>query len=122
MNSHFHSAELYYSHSKRGSSLIFSQDVMHHNSKYYDKPDSFDPDRRIEEFEMHLPRFSYFPFGGGIRGCIGEPFAWQEGILLMARISSSWSMRPAPNQRFPGIILNPKNRIKMKLRDRRKAS
>jgi cytochrome P450 len=74
-----------------------------------------DQDRRIEEFEMHLPRFSYFPFGGGIRGCIGEPFAWQEGILLMATISSSWSMRPAPNQRFPGITLNPKNRIKMKL-------
>ena len=72
---------------------------------------------------MHLPRFSYFPFGGGIRGCVGEPFAWQEGILLIATISSYWSMRLAPNQSVklqPGITLNPKNGIKMKLKSRQR--
>ena len=102
----------------KGSSLIFSQYVMHHNSKYYDEPESFDPDRWTEEFKMHLPRFSYFPFGGGIRGCIGEPFAWQEGILLMSTISNYWSMRLAQGERVKlesGITLNPKNGIKMKL-------
>ncbi|MFY9967508.1 MAG: cytochrome P450, partial [Nitrososphaeraceae archaeon] len=106
----------------KGSSLLFSQYVMHHNSKYYNNPESFHPDRWTEEFKMHLPRFSYFPFGGGIRGCIGEPFAWQEGILLIATISSYWSMRLAPNERVklePGITLNPKNGIKMRLRARR---
>jgi cytochrome P450 len=107
----------------KGSSLLFSQYVMHHNSKYYNKPESFDPDRWTEEFKMHLPRFSYFPFGGGIRGCIGEPFAWQEGILLIATISSYWSMRLAPNEQVklePGITLNPKNGIKMRLRSRKR--
>jgi cytochrome P450 len=107
----------------KGSSLIFSQYVMHHNARYYDNPETFDPDRWTEDFKMHLPRFSYFPFGGGIRGCVGEPFAWQEGILLIATISSYWSMRLAPNQHVklePGITLNPKNGIKMKLRVRRK--
>lgn len=107
----------------KGSSLMFSQYVMHHSAKYYNNPETFDPDRWTEEFKMHLPRFSYFPFGGGIRGCVGEPFAWQEGILLIATISSYWSMRLAPNQRVkfqPGITLNPKNGIKMKLRSRRK--
>ena len=107
----------------KGSSLMFSQYVMHHSSKYYDNPETFDPDRWTEEFKMHLPRFSYFPFGGGIRGCVGEPFAWQEGILLLATISSYWSMRLAPNQRVklqPGITLSPKNGIKMKLKSRRK--
>ena len=107
----------------KGASLMFSQFVMHHNSKYYDNPETFDPDRWTEEFKMHLPRFSYFPFGGGIRGCVGESFAWQEGILLIATISSYWSMRLAPNQRIklrPGITLNPKNGIKMKLKYRRK--
>lgn len=107
----------------KGSSLIFSQYVMHHNARYYDNPETFDPDRWTEDFKMHLPRFSYFPFGGGIRGCVGEPFAWQEGILLIATISSYWSMRLAPNQHVklePGITLNPKNGIKMKLRARRK--
>ena len=109
----------------KGSSLMFSQYVMHHSSKYYDNPETFDPDRWTEEFKMHLPRFSYFPFGGGIRGCVGEPFAWQEGILLLATISSYWSMRLAPNQRVklqPGITLSPKNGIKMKLKSRRKYS
>jgi cytochrome P450 len=107
----------------KGSSLIFSQYVMHHNARYYDNPETFDPDRWTEDFKMHLPRFSYFPFGGGIRGCVGEPFAWQEGILLIATISSYWSMRLAPNQHVklePSITLNPKNGIKMKLRARRK--
>ena len=107
----------------KGSALLFSQYVMHHNSKYYNKPGSFDPDRWTEEFKMHLPRFSYFPFGGGIRGCIGEPFAWQEGILLVATISSYWSMRLAPNQNVKlaaGITLNPKKGIKMKLKARRR--
>ena len=109
----------------KGSSLMFSQYVMHHNTKYYDNPESFDPDRWTEEFKMHLPRFSYFPFGGGIRGCVGEPFAWQEGILLIATISSYWSMRLAPNQSVklqPGITLNPKNGIKMKLKSRQRSS
>jgi cytochrome P450 len=109
----------------KGASLMFSQYVMHHDKKYYDNPESFDPDRWTEEFKMHLPRFSYFPFGGGIRGCVGEPFAWQEGILLIATISCYWSMRVAPNQRVklqPGITLNPKNGIKMKLKSRRKSS
>lgn len=106
----------------KGSSLLFSQYVMHHNSKYYDNPETFDPDRWTEKFKMHLPRFSYFPFGGGIRGCIGEPFAWQEGILLIATISRYWSMRLAQNERVklqPGITLNPKNGIKMKLKARK---
>jgi cytochrome P450 len=106
----------------KGSSLMFSQYVMHHSTKYYDNPETFDPDRWTEEVKMRLPRFSYFPFGGGIRGCVGEPFAWQEGILLIATISSYWSMRLAPNQRIklqPGITLNPKNGIKMKLKSRR---
>ncbi|MGI0045078.1 MAG: cytochrome P450, partial [Nitrososphaeraceae archaeon] len=109
----------------KGSSLMFSQYVMHHNTKYYDNPESFDPDRWTDEFKMHLPRFSYFPFGGGIRGCVGEPFAWQEGILLIATISSYWSMRLAPNQSVklqPGITLNPKNGIKMKLKSRQRSS
>jgi cytochrome P450 len=104
---------------------MFSQYVMHRTTKYYDNPETFDPDRWTEEFKMRLPRFSYFPFGGGIRGCVGESFAWQEGLLLVATISRYWSMRLVHNQRVklhPGITLNPKNGIKMKLKSRRKSS
>ncbi len=102
----------------KGSSIIMSQYVMHHDSRFYVAPDEFNPDRWTDEFKRHLPRFSYFPFGGGIRGCIGEQFSWQEGILLLATISRNWTMSIVPKQKIkldPGITLNPKNGIKMKL-------
>lgn len=102
----------------KGSSIIMSQYVMHHDDKYYDQPNEFNPDRWTDEFKRHLPRFSYFPFGGGLRGCIGESFAWQEGILMIASISSHWKLALVPKQNIkmdPGITLNPKNGIKMKL-------
>ncbi|HYT41963.1 MAG TPA: cytochrome P450 [Methylomirabilota bacterium] len=54
--------------------------------------DLFYPDRWTKEAKLQLPRFSYFPFGGGIRGCIGEPFAWMEGMLLLATVCQKWKM------------------------------
>jgi len=107
----------------KGSSIVMSQYVIHHDNRFYDNPNEFNPDRWTDEFKRSLPRFSYFPFGGGIRGCIGEPFSWQEGILLMATISSNWTMSIVSKQKIemdPGITLNPKNGIKMKISLRRK--
>ena len=104
-----------------GSTILMSQYVMHHNSMYYTDPLIFNPDRWTDEFKRNLPRFAYFPFGGGIRGCIGESFAWQEGILLLSTILKYWKMELAPNQSVkldPGITLNPKKGIKMKIRKR----
>ena len=106
-----------------GSSILMSQYVMHHNPRYYEEPERFNPDRWTEEFKSHLPRFSYFPFGGGIRGCIGEPFAWIEGILIIATIAQKWTMRTLPSQRIgldPAITLRPKYGMKMKLIQRTK--
>lgn len=105
----------------KDSAIFMSQYVMHRNPKYYEDPEEFVPERWTDEFKRHLPRFSYFPFGGGVRGCIGEPFAWQEGILLIATISSYWKMTLKPDQKIkmdPGITLNPKKGIKMILHTR----
>jgi cytochrome P450 len=101
-----------------GSSLLMSQYVMHHDSRYYNQPEVFQPDRWTQEFKNSLPRFAYFPFGGGIRGCIGETFAWTEGILAIASISRQWKMRMVDNQQIEldaGITLRPKRKMKMKL-------
>lgn len=105
-----------------GSSILMSQYVMHHDPRYYEEPERFNPDRWTAEFKTQLPRFSYFPFGGGIRGCIGEPFAWMEGILVIAIIAQKWTMRLVPGQRIkldPAITLRPKYGMKMKLIQRK---
>ena len=105
----------------KDSAIFMSQYVMHRDSRFYEDPELFNPDRWSDEFKRHLPRFAYFPFGGGLRGCIGEPFAWQEGILIIANIMKSWTMKLVPNQRIkldPGITLNPKKGIKMELHSR----
>jgi cytochrome P450 len=101
-----------------GSSILMSQYVMHHDPRYYEEPEHFNPDRWTTKFKTDLPRFSYFPFGGGIRGCVGEPFAWMEGILIIATIAQKWTMHLVPGQRIkldPAITLRPKYGMKMKL-------
>ena len=51
------------------------------------RAERFDPERWTPEARASRPRFSYFPFGGGPRQCIGEGFAWMEGILLLATLA-----------------------------------
>ena len=105
-----------------GSSILMSQYVMHHDPRYFEEPEHFNPDRWTAKFKTELPKFSYFPFGGGIRGCIGEPFAWMEGILIIATIAQKWTMRLVPGQRIkldPAITLRPKYGMKMKLIQRK---
>ena len=105
-----------------GSIILMSQYVMHHNPRYFSDPDNFYPNRWTKETKLHLPRFSYFPFGGGIRGCVGEPFAWMEGILLIATICRQWKMHHDPSHKVelkPLITLRPKYGMRMKLERRR---
>ena len=106
-----------------GSIILMSQYVMHHNPQYFPNPDVFDPDRWTKEFKSVLPRFSYFPFGGGIRGCVGEPFAWIEGILVIATVYRNWKMHHDPGHKVelkPLITLRPKYGMRMKLERRRR--
>ncbi len=88
------------------NSVIFmSQYAMHNSPKYYVDPDIFNPERWTKEFLFKLPRFAYFPFGGGIRSCIGETFAVQEGILALATIFQRWKILPTEEA---GINFEPK--------------
>jgi cytochrome P450 len=70
----------------RGAHLIASQLVVHHDPRWWPDPLRFDPDRFLDTAKASRPKFAYFPFGGGARYCIGEGFAWMEGVLMLATV------------------------------------
>jgi cytochrome P450 len=78
------------------SVVFMSQWVVHRDPRFYPEPERFVPDRWTPAFKAALPRFAYFPFGGGPRQCIGESFAWMELVLLVTTIAQRWRLRPVP--------------------------
>jgi len=94
-----------------GSIVLMSPWVMHHDSRFFPEPYDFDPERWRPEVRDARPKFSYFPFGGGPRVCIGEQFAWMEGVLLIATIAQKWKMRLAPGQ-----VVEPKAMVTLRPR------
>lgn len=83
----------------KGSTLLVSEWVMHHNPRYFPDPEKFDPERWTPESIASRPKFSYIPFGAGPHICIGEPFAWMEGTILGATVAQKWNVRLEPG--FP---------------------
>jgi len=80
------------------SIILMSPWVMHHDERFYPDHNRFDPDRWTPEAREARPKFSYFPFGGGPRVCIGEQFAWMEGVLLIATLAQRWRLSLAEGQ------------------------
>ena len=104
-----------------GTYFFFSQYVMQRDPEYFPDPLRFDPERFTPEAKAARPRFAYFPFGGGGRQCIGESFAWMEGVLLLATIAQKWRLRLLPDQQIdvqPKITLRPKYPIHMRVEER----
>ena len=105
----------------KGSYVFTSQYVVHRHPKYFPEPMRFDPDRWAPEEAAKRPRFSYFPFGGGQRACIGELFAREEMALVLATLLQRWSPELLPGQNIgtaPVITLRANGPIRMRLRKR----
>jgi cytochrome P450 len=98
------------------SVVVVSQYVIHRDERYYQNPLLFDPQRWIPDLRDTRPPFAYFPFGGGPRRCVGEGFAWMEGILLLATLLQRWRFRLVPDHPValkPVVTLRPKYGMKM---------
>jgi cytochrome P450 len=101
----------------RGALVLISPYVTQRDSRFWADPDAFMPERWQQRSLTDAGRqYIYFPFGGGARRCIGESFAWTEGILLIAAIARRWRFRlasePQPKLQ-PLITLRPGGGMKM---------
>jgi cytochrome P450 len=104
-----------------GSLVLVSQYVLHRNPKWFPDPLRFDPERWLHGKAEARPRRSFVPFGAGPRSCIGEGFAWMEGVLVLATIAKDWRIRDSsdgplrPNVR---ITMRPQtSRVTLERRD-----
>ncbi len=105
----------------KGTLMLASQWVMHRHPRYYTDPERFNPNRWTDEFVKQLPKYAYFPFGGGPRLCIGNTFAMMEATLILARLVQSYHFElVASHPVVPqaSITLRPKYGIRLKLKRR----
>jgi cytochrome P450 len=107
---------------RKGALVLVSPYVTQRDARFWDNADEFIPERWFDQGVKEASQKNiYFPFGGGIRRCIGEGFAWTEGILLLATIARKWRLKLVPEQRIglqPLITLRPKYGMRMKLESR----
>lgn len=71
---------------KRGSTIYVSPYVSHRDPRYFDQPDDFQPERFADGWEKRIPRYAYYPFGGGSRVCVGQAFAELEAKIVLAML------------------------------------
>jgi cytochrome P450 len=109
-------------HLPAGTTVLISQFITHRDARHFTTPLQFEPERFAPAGKATFPKFSYFPFGAGYRQCIGESFAWMEGILALATIGQRWRLHLVPGHRVepqPLITLRPKFGMQMTVETQR---
>jgi cytochrome P450 len=95
-----------------GTQFWLAQWVVHRDPRWFPNPLAFEPERWKDDLAKRLPRFAYFPFGGGPRFCIGNAFAMMEAVLLLVTLVQRVTFRLADNRPLelsPSVTLRPKN-------------
>ena len=104
-----------------GTQLIMSQWITHRDPRYFESPEEFLPERWDNGLSKQLPKYAYFPYGGGTRVCIGKAFSEMETVLLLARIAQRFRVSLVPEHPvtlLPTFALVPKDGIKMVFSER----
>ncbi|MGI8639947.1 MAG: cytochrome P450 [Pyrinomonadaceae bacterium] len=106
----------------KGALVLLSPYITHRDSRFWENADKFMPER-WEKLSIKEAgnKFIYFPFSKGVRSCIGEGFAWAEGVLLIATLLQKWNLHLMPEQKIglnPLMTLRPKFGMKMKIEKR----
>jgi cytochrome P450 len=106
----------------KGSLVLVSPFVTQRDPRFWDEPEVFKPERWVSVSVKEVSQqFKYLPFGGGVRRCIGESFAWTETNLVLATLARRWKLEMIPDQKIglqPMITLRPKFGMRMRIRKR----
>jgi cytochrome P450 len=98
------------------SIVVVSPYLVHRDARFFSDPDCFVPERWTPAFKASLPPFTYFPFGGGARRCIGESFALTELVLVVSTLAQRWRFRLVPGHAVipqAVVTLRPKHGLTM---------
>jgi cytochrome P450 len=104
-----------------GTTLFVVPWLVHRDPRWFREPEAFRPERWVDGSTQALPRFAYLPFGGGPRACIGDRFAMMEAVLILACYARRWRVRLDPEQLpvpFPGMVLRPASRVRVRVERR----
>lgn len=107
---------------RTGDQVFCIQWTTHRDGRFFPNPMAFEPERWTPEFKKQLPKYAYFPFGGGPRICIGKRFALMEAVLMLAIIGRRYSARLVPGQTLdllPSVTIRPKKGLMMSIQRRR---
>ena len=116
----FEPVELGGYHIPPGVAVMVAPLITHRDPRWYDDPLEFRPERWTDEFRSELPRFAYFPFGGGPHQCIGEGFAWMEAKIALATLCRRWRADARGKAEIvPRITIKVKGGMPMTLERRR---
>ena len=100
----------------RGATVLIVPWLLHRHVKLWDEPGRFDPERFSPQRAAMRARFSYLPFGGGKRICIGAAFSLAEATILLAALAQRCSLRVVPGHRVqPQGLITLRARYGMKM-------
>lgn len=92
-----------------GTNISICPIVTHHSLRYWDKPEQFNPERFLGQKAEEINPYIYIPFGGGPRTCLGNNFALQEMLLIIAYLGQKFSPQLAP-----GFVPKPVSMVTMR--------
>lgn len=102
-----------------GRRVMYSIYLSHRDPAHWENPGTFDPERF--ERQAAMPAFTYLPFGGGPRNCIGATFAQIEAKVVMARLLQRKALELLPGQKIHphmGATLEPRPGVRMRVGER----
>lgn len=90
----------------QGWSALYQIGKTHQDSGIYAQPERFDPERfGLERAEDKPKPFSYVPFGGGVRECLGKEFAKLEMKLFAALLVRDYEWELLPEQNLDLVMV-----------------